>query len=175
MTSMPKRRALVAANDNWTCGPRTELTLEEFLPALLSSAKRGLRRKSIDEAHLLWRWLEKVPPDNWPSEMFVWRFKRRPGRMHSAEADAARFWRNPVKVAALLAQGYVASWRKENRGRTKLELPDGRKFNVREAAVALAAWVNASLAKASSGPCRKIAEKDVQALFAKDRIRPPAS
>jgi hypothetical protein len=156
-------------------GAPKEFTREDMLPDLLESAKRGLRRKSIDEAHELIRLLERVPPDNWPSQVLAWQFKRREGRMRSAEADAARFWQNPVKVAALLAQAYAARLRKENGGRFKLELSPGRKLNVRKVAVMLAVdRVNASLAKASRGRHRKVNEMAVEALLKKGKIRPPA-
>jgi hypothetical protein len=153
-----------------------EASIHKMLLALLPSAKRGLRRKSIDEIESLFTWLKYLPESEWPPSvaLFVRRFKRPRGRMRSQEATDRRRWQNPVRVAALLAQSASATLRAENSRQYKLILSDGSKINVRTWAIRWAVdYVNRSLRKGTSDGCRQVDESAVETLLRKGRIRPP--
>jgi hypothetical protein len=163
--------------DNWKVVE--ELRIGEMLLTVLSIAKNGLRRNSIDEVYELARWLKAVPRDQWPPEVerFVREFRRKPGRMRSARADANRFWMNPNKVAAFVAQRWITKWRAQHPG-YKVPLADGSELSLRAAGVRYAVdQVNRSLAKLNDQDCgrRKVDEGVVKTLLAKGKSRPPHS
>lgn len=167
--------AAVTENDDQFRKVR-ELNVREFLLAALWSAKRGLRRRSIDEFEKLLEFCFKLSRDLWPPEVarFLdrrvlppdkWRpkvrrrvewFKRPAHRMRSRQADLDLFYSDPNHMAAHWAALYIKELRgkhgkSKRRGQYKVSLEDGSKITIRELAVRRAIdQVNSALGRSRS-------------------------
>jgi hypothetical protein len=151
-----------------------EMRIEDLLMTMMERAKDGLRGKSIDEFNALMEYCREIPSQHRhlvPPEVvqFLVGFRRKRGRMRSQRAAGDRFWRDPNRVAALLAANHVEELRKKHGGRYKITLSDGSKDTVHAIAARWAKeFVDRSFEKVGT---RRVNEDQVMRLLNKGKAR----